>query len=107
MIIIEKSVVIEALFINVRAGAVIDMLVGVEEIAVVTAVITALEFAVPLSYFVDALSNVVANSLVDVLGMIIGFVSDIVNVFASLMTALELLVPPLSREFGCSEAFGC
>ena len=108
MTIIEKPIAFEALFINVRAGAVIDTLVGVEEITVVAAaVVIALAFAVPISYFVDALSDMVVNSLVDVLDMIIGFVSDIVNVSASLMTALELPVPPLSREVGCSEAFGC
>ena len=107
MIIIEKPIAFEALFISVRAGAVIDMVVGVEEITVVAAaVVIALEFAVPISYFADALSDMVVNSLVDVLDMIIGFVSDIVSVFAFVMTALELLVPPL-REFGCSEAFGC
>ena len=107
VIIIEKPIAFEALFINVRVGAVIDTLVGVEEIAVVTTVVTALEFAAPISYFVDALSDMVVNPLVDVLDMIIGFVSDIVSVFASLMTALELLVPSLSREFGCPDTFGC
>ena len=112
MIIIEKPIMFEALFvINVRAGAVIDMLVGVEEIIVVAAVVTALEFAVPISYglyFVDVLSDMVVDALIDVLAvMIIGFVSDIGNVFASLITTLEFPVPPPLREFGCSDAFGC
>ena len=50
----------------------------------------------------------VLDALIDVLAvMIIGFVSDIVNVFASLMTALEFPVPPPLRESGCSDAFGC
>ena len=106
VIITEKPIAFEALFIDVRAGAVIDTLLGVEEITVVAAaVVIALEFAVPLS---DALSDMVVDALIDVLAvMIIGFVSDIGNVFASLMTASECPVPPLSREFGCSEAFGC
>ena len=110
VIIIEKPIAFEALFINVRAGAVIDMLVGVEEITVVAAaVVIALEFAVPIiSYIADALSDMVVDALIDVLAvMIIGFVSDIVNVFASLMTALEFPVPPPLRGFGCSDAFGC
>ena len=109
MTIIEKPIAFEALFINVRAGAVIDTLVGVEEITVVAAaVVIALELAVPISYFVDALSDMVVDALIDVLAvMIIGFVSDIGNVFAALMTALEFPVPPPLREFGCSDAFGC
>ena len=109
VIITEKPIAFEALFIDVRAGAVIDTLVGVEEITVVAAaVVIALELAVPISYFVDALSDMVVDALIDVLAvMIIGFVSDIGNVFASLMTALEFPVPPPVREFGCSEAFGC
>ena len=107
MIIIEKPIIFEALSVNVRA-LVIDTLVGVEKIIVVAAVVTALEFAVPISYFVDVLSDMVVNALIEVLAdVIIGFVSRIVNVFASLMTASEFPVPPLSREFGCSGAFGC
>ena len=108
VIIIEKPIAFEALFISVRAGAVIDMLVGVEEITVVAAaVVIALEFAVPISYFADALSDMVVDALIDVLaGVLTGIGAEVLvdangNVFASLMTALGFVS---TKPFG---AFCC
>ena len=66
----------------------------------VAAVVTPLEFAVSISYFVDVLSDMVVGALIEVVAEIImGFVSDIgvevlnVNTFAFLTAALEFGVP--------------
>ena len=98
------------MIIEVRAGLAIDTWAGVE-IIVVAAIVIALECAVPVSYFSDVLSGMVVGTLIDALaGVIIGFVSSIgvemladanVNVFASLMTALEFAVPKPLEEFSC------
>ena len=90
---------IEVFIFDVRAGVVIDTLSGV-----VAAVVIALKkFAVPIPYFVDALSDMMVDALIDALdNVIMVFVTDIgvevlagasVNVFTSLMTALEFAVP--------------
>ena len=102
VIIVDMSIVFEALLANVRAGALIATLVKVDEIAVVApVVVTALECAPPIPYFVDALSDMVVDALTAVLADVtIGFVSAIASVFASLMPALDFPVPPLSRAFG-------
>ena len=102
---IEMPVMFEALFIDVRAGVVINTLVRVE-VNIVAAGVIALGFAVIISYFGDVLSDMVVDALVGVLtDVIMAFVTGIGNVFASLMTALEFPVPLV--EFGYSEAFDC
>ena len=73
-------------------------MVGVEII-----VVTALEFVVTILYLVDVLSSMVVDALIDLLacatmGIVTSIGSEVladtnVNVFASLMTALEFAVP--------------
>ena len=94
--------VVEVLVINVRANVVIETLAGIMIIVVATAAI-ALEFAVSISYCVDVLPDMVVDALIDAsAGVIIVFVLGIgvevlddadVNVFRSLMIALEFAVP--------------
>ena len=81
-VVINLVVVVEVLFTGVRAGVVIDTLVGVEMIVVAAGVI-ALEFTMSISYFVDVLSCVVVGAFVDALAV------------ASMMTNLESAVPKL------------
>ena len=80
--VMNMVVVVEVFAIDVRANVVVDMLSGVEIIAVGAAVI-ALEFAVPILYFVDVLSDVMVGTFVDALAA------------ASMMTDLESAVPIL------------
>ena len=70
-------------------------------------VMIASEFAVTVSYFGDVLSGMVVGAVTDAM---MDFVSDIgvevladanVNVFASLMTALEFAVPKPLGGFRC------
>ena len=70
------------------------------------AVVMPLEFAVPISYFVDVLSGMVIDALTDVLtgvsGIGVEMLADATGTFfASLMTALENAVPKPLEEFGC------
>ena len=53
----------------------------------------ALEFAVPISYSVDVLSGVLVDVWIDALAGVEVLADANANVFASLMTALELAVP--------------
>ena len=87
------------------------MVVEVLFIGVLTDVDITSEFPVTVSYFGDVPSDMVVGALTGaVTDAMMGFVSDIgvevladanVNVFASLMTALEIvLTTPLSR-FSC------
>ena len=96
---------IEVFIFDVRAGGVIDTLSGV-----VAAVVIALKkFAVPIPFFIDVLSNMVVDTLIDALdNVIMVFVADIGvevladangNVFTSLMTALDFTVSKSLREF--------
>ena len=80
--VVNMVVAVEVLTIDVRSDVVIEMLSGVE-INVVAAAVTALEFALPISYFVDVLSCVVVGAFVDALAV------------ASMMTNLESAVPKL------------
>ena len=93
---IDAVVVVELLWL----GVVIDTLDGVE-IIVVTAVVIAWDFVVPILYFAGVPSDRVVGALIDALAeAITGFVSGVevvaganVNVFASVMPALEFVVP--------------
>ena len=92
-------VVIEVLAIDVRVDGRTRTLADV----VLAAAVITLELVVSISYFVFVRSDVVVDALIDVLdSVIMGFVSEIgvevlidanVNVFASLMPALECAVP--------------
>ena len=76
--VINIVVVVEMLPNDVRVDVLIDKLTEVE-IIVVGAVVSALKFAVTISYCVDVLFAVVSNELTDVLACVImGFVTDIV-----------------------------
>ena len=76
--VINMVVVVEILPNDVWVDVVIDTSTGVE-IIVVGAVVSALKFAVTISYCVDVLFAVVSNELTDVLACVImGFVTDIV-----------------------------
>ena len=97
--VINMEVVVEVLVIDVRAEVIIDTLVA-PEIIVVAAAVIALEFALPISYFVDVLSDMVVDAFALTCAM--AFVSDIgvevladanANIFAFLVTALELALP--------------
>ena len=81
-------------------AATIDLVVLVEAlfIDVLAEVVTALDFLVTASYFGDVLSGMVVGALADV---ITGFVYANVNVFTSLMTALEFGLPKPLGEFSC------
>jgi hypothetical protein len=81
------------LVIDVRAGVVIDKLIGVEIIAV-TGVVIAFEFALSISCFEDMLSDMMVDSLIDAL-------AEMVFASTSLLTALKFAVPKLLAEFGC------
>ena len=93
--VIDAVVLVELLWL----GVVIDTLDGVE-IIVATAVVIAWAFVVSISYFAGVLSNVVVGALIDALAeAMTGFVSGVevlananVNVFASVMAALEFVV---------------
>ena len=69
--------------------------VVIVEVIAVAAIVIDLEFAAPISYFVDALSDMAVDALIDVLaGVLTGIGVEVLadasgNVFASLMTALE------------------
>ena len=79
------------------------MLAGVEIIVGAVAVIS-LGFAVPISYFVDVLSDMVVACVITgfVPGIGVEMLADAnVNVFAFLMTVLEFAAPTPLREFGC------
>ena len=93
-----------------RSDVVINTLAGVK-IIVVAAIVSALEFVVSISYFVDMLAEVVVDPSIDALaGAITVFVSDIdvevladvnVNIFAFSMTAVEFAMPKPLAEFSC------
>ena len=100
--VIWVGMVVEVLVINVRANVVIETLAGIMIIVVATSAI-ALEFAVSISYCVDVLPDMVVDALIDAsAGVRIVFVlgngvealdNADVNVFRSLMIALEFAVP--------------
>ena len=90
-------VVVEALFIDLRADVVIDTLAGVE-IVVAAAVVSALEFAVSIPYFAD----VMIDTSIDALACVN------VNIFTRPTTALEFAVPKSLEEFSWwAAAFDC
>ena len=100
--VIWVGMVVEVLVINVRANVVIETLAGIMIIVVATSAI-ALEFAVSISYCVDVLPDMVVDALIDAsAGVRVVFVigngvevldNADVNVFRSLMIALEFAVP--------------
>ena len=95
-------VLVELLVIDVRAGVVIDKLIGVEIIAATGVVIAFFEFALSTSCFEDMLCDMMVDSLIDALAAMV-FASGIgvvavltdanINVSTSLLTALEFAVP--------------
>ena len=116
--VINMEVAVEVLVIDVRAEVIIDTLVA-PEIIVVAAAVSALEFAVSISYFLDVLSDMVVAALTGALtGVIIDFVSGIIldvlpgigvevltdanaKAFEFPMTALEFVVSKLLEGFSC------
>ena len=97
--IVNMVVEVEALVVDVCAGVVVDTLHGVD-IIVMPAIVSDSELAGPISYFVDVLSDMVVDALVEAVAEIIMvFVTGIdvevlnVNAFAFLTTALEFDVP--------------
>ena len=96
---------VEALAIDARVGVAMDLF-GRVDIIVLPAVVIALEFAVPLSYFADVPSDMAVDASIEVVAAITinFFVSSIVvevlsvKVFAS---ALELDVTNLLQDSRC------
>ena len=103
----------------------IVVVLGDVESVVVDVVVTALEFAVPVSYFVDILSNVMTGVLFDafaggpigaVPGISFGFgvrVGVGVNMltemnaeaFVVVITVVEIVTEVSSKDFSCTAAF--
>lgn len=104
---IDMGVVAGELVTDVRADAVIDTLSG-GEIIVAAAVVSALEFVVPMSFFIGVLSGMVVGALIEtVAGVIMGFVPGI-SVFevaadanVSLLIDLEFVISGPLKEYSC------
>ena len=70
-------------------------------ISAVAAEVIDLEFAVPASYSVNVLSDVMIDALTEVLnGIDVGMLTDF-NAFAAVVTALEFDMPTPWTAFGC------
>ena len=94
-------------FTDVMFGVIVEMLTGGATMAVSAEVIV-LEFAVPLSFGIDALSDVVVNVLIDtsddvVIGVVPGIAVDVL----AATTLLEFVMPARGEYLSCRAAFDC
>ena len=86
-----------------------DMLADVE-IIVMTAVVIALEFAVPeFDVLIDALAGVLSGKIIGVVtGVGVDVLANVkVNVLVAVMTVLGFAMPAPLYEFSCCAVFDC